>query len=117
MTNGNADGSDRISSASVYLNGVLIAGPSAFNQHVSTIVRPVGLAAVNHLTVALASKPGSFLTIEVVCDASAAVLSLGPAGDRLSGGPLLGAGPIGNTGTAPAPNTTLNAITPRGGRL
>src|SRR6266481_2899964 len=89
----------------------LIAGPSAFNQNVSTIVRPVGLAAVNHLTVALASKPGSFLTIEVVCDASAAVLSLGPAGDSLSGGKLLSAVPIVNTGTAAAQNVTLNAIT------
>jgi len=117
ITNGNADGSDRISSASVYLNGVLIAGPSAFNQNVSTIVRPVGLAAVNHLTVALASKPGSFLTIEVVCDASAAVLSLGPAGDSLSGGTLLSAVPIVNTGTAAAQNVTLNAITLTGGVL
>src|SRR6266478_8746151 len=89
----------------------LIAGPSAFNQNVSTIVRPVGLAAVNHLTVALASKPGSFLTIEVVCDASAAVPSLGPAGDSLSGGKLLSAVPIVNTGTAAAQNVTLNAIT------
>ena len=32
IVNGNSDGSDRVSSASIYLNGVLVVGPSDFNQ-------------------------------------------------------------------------------------
>jgi hypothetical protein len=58
-------GQDRVSSATVILNGVEIAGTSDFNQQVAVIERPVNLGASNTLTVRLSSKPGSYLTISV----------------------------------------------------
>src|SRR5882762_3015656 len=65
IVNGSPTGSDRISSATIALNGVQIAGPSDFNQNVATIDRSVTLQATNTLQVTLASKPGSYLTINV----------------------------------------------------
>src|SRR5882724_11588047 len=65
IVNGSPTGSDRISSATITLNGVQVAGPSDFNQNVATIDRSVTLQATNTLQVTLASKPGSYLTINV----------------------------------------------------
>jgi hypothetical protein len=69
IVNGDASGTNRvygaISSATITLNGVQVAGPSDFNQNVATIDRSVTLQATNTLKVTLASKPGSFLTINV----------------------------------------------------
>lgn len=65
IVNGDANGSNRvsISSATVVLNGVQVAGPSDFNQNVATIDRSVTLQTTNTLQVTLSSKPGSYLTI------------------------------------------------------
>src|SRR6185312_7619261 len=93
---------DRNSSASIYLNGVRIFGPSDFNQKVTTLVKPVVLGDINELRVELASKPGSTLTISVECASSPATLSLGGSGVSLNGNTLLSAVPISNTGTAAA---------------
>jgi hypothetical protein len=118
VTNGNADGTGRIASASVFLNGVQIAGVRDFNQQVSSIVKPVVLADTNTLTVTLASNPGGFLTIRVECEASPANLTLGPPGvNLLTATTLLSAVPIVNTGTAAAENVQLNNITLPGGTL
>ena len=118
VVNGNADGTNRVSSASISLNGVQIVGPSAFNQRVVTITKPVVLADHNVITTTLASKPGSFLTIHVECAASPAVLSLGGAGVSLPNPTtLLSAVPIVNTGTAAAENVLLTEITLTGGTL
>jgi len=65
IVNGDASGKNRVSSATIALNGVQIAGPSDFNQNVATIDRSVALQATNTLQVTLASKPGSYLTINV----------------------------------------------------
>src|SRR5258708_27413276 len=65
IVNGSPTGSDRISSATITLNGVQVAGPSDFNQNVATIDRSLTLQATNTLQVTLASKPGSYLTINV----------------------------------------------------
>jgi hypothetical protein len=65
IVNGDSSGKNRISSATIALNGVQIAGPSDFNQNVATIDRSVTLQATNTLQVTLASKPGSYLTINV----------------------------------------------------
>jgi hypothetical protein len=65
IVNGDASGKNRISSATIALNGVQIAGPSDFNQNVATIDRSATLQATNTLQVTLASKPGSYLTINV----------------------------------------------------
>src|SRR5947209_18303815 len=103
VVNGNADGSNRISSASISLNGAQILGPSDFNQQVGRIVKPVVLTDNNQLRITLASKPGSFLTVSVECLAPAAVLTLRAPGVSLfNPTTLLTALPIVNTGTAPA---------------
>jgi hypothetical protein len=65
IVNGDANGKNRISSATIALNGVQIAGPSDFNQNVATLDFSVTLQASNTLQVTLASKPGSYLTINV----------------------------------------------------
>ena len=67
VVNGNADGTQRISSASISLNGQQIVGPKDFNQQVGGIVKAVVLADQNQLSTTLRSKPGSFLTVSVEC--------------------------------------------------
>jgi hypothetical protein len=118
VTNGNADGSNRISSASILLNGVQIAGPSDFNQQVSEFVIPVDLAAENELTTTLASKPGAFLIVEVECEAPQVILSAGAPGvSLLNPGQLLTALPIINMGAVAAEDVEATAIVLSDGTL
>ena len=118
VVNGNADGSDRISSASIFLNGVQILGPSDFNQRTDSLIKPVSLAASNTLEITLNSAPGSFLTVDVECVTSAATLSAGAPGDSLLDPSTLAAAlTIRNTGTGDAQNVSAAAITLRGGAL
>lgn len=70
VMNGNADGTNRISSARVSLNGVDLLRPNDFSQQTYRIVLPVSLDAANSLVVSLTSSPGSFLTISVECGAT-----------------------------------------------
>ena len=67
VANGSSEGEDRISSASIILNGTQVFSPSDFNQQVARLEKPVTLARDNQLLVRLASKPGSVLTIDVEC--------------------------------------------------
>src|SRR5262245_42176571 len=67
VVNGKADGTQRISSASISLNGQQIVGPEHFNQQIGEIVKAVVLADQNQLSTTLRSKPGSFLTVSVGC--------------------------------------------------
>ena len=67
VVNGNPDGSARVSSASVSLNGVRLVGPRNLNQRVDRIVIPVTLKETDEIRVELNSAPGSFLTISVEC--------------------------------------------------
>ncbi|MCC6964953.1 MAG: hypothetical protein IT391_01545, partial [Nitrospira sp.] len=66
VVNGNANGTNRISSATVQLNGTQILGPSDFGQNVAVLDRTVALQASNQLEVRLTSAPGSFITISVL---------------------------------------------------
>ena len=66
VVNGNADGTNRVSSATIKLNGTQILGPSDFNQNVAVLDRTVTLQASNILEVRLTSAPGSFLTVSVL---------------------------------------------------
>ena len=67
VVNGNADGTQRISSALISLNGQEIFGPSDFNQQFGGSVKTVVLADQNQLSTTLRSKPESFLTVSVEC--------------------------------------------------
>jgi len=118
VTNGNSRGTNRISSASISLNGTQIIRPTDFNQQVGSIMKPVVLTDQNQLTIRLASNPGGILTIEVECAASPANLTLGAPGvNLLDPTTLLSAVPIANTGTAPAQNVQLATIMLTGGTL
>src|SRR6266487_826097 len=83
LVNGNADGTKRISSAFVYLNGVQIFSPADLNQQVARIARSVVLRDQNQLTIKLASNPGSFVIIDVEYAASPVALSTGGEGASL----------------------------------
>ncbi len=65
IQNGEPDGSNRVSSATVKLNGVDILTPSDLNQNVAGLDRTVTLAANNQLNVTVASVPGSYLIINI----------------------------------------------------
>lgn len=66
VVNGNTNGTNRISSATVTLNGAQILGPSDFGQNVAIIDRTVTLQASNQLEIRLTSAPGSFITLSVL---------------------------------------------------
>ncbi|MGH7165275.1 MAG: Ig-like domain-containing protein, partial [Nitrospiraceae bacterium] len=65
IVNGEANGSNRISSAWITLNEVQVAGPNDFGQTVAVVDRTVTLQPTNTLQVKVASAPGSYLTISV----------------------------------------------------
>lgn len=118
VLNGDDNGKHRVSSASIRLNGKEIIGPKNFNQRVARIVRPVMLGDENRLTIRLTSNPGGFITVTVECLTPAAVLEAGDAGVNLFDPmTLLSALPIRNTGTAPAEDVQVTAITLEDGTL
>jgi RHS repeat-associated protein len=63
VENGSPSGSNRVSSATIKLNGTTLYKSNDFNQNVSSLTKPVTLTAANTLEVKLASAPGSYLTI------------------------------------------------------
>ncbi|HSS20957.1 MAG TPA: hypothetical protein VLL54_12855, partial [Pyrinomonadaceae bacterium] len=65
IQNGATDGTSRVSSATVKLNGVDLVTPSDLNQNVASLDRTVTLSANNQLDVRVASAPGSYLIINI----------------------------------------------------
>lgn len=56
----------RVSAASIFIDGVKVLGPEAFSQQVDHIQRPLPVSFGRHeISVELASKPESFLEIEI----------------------------------------------------
>jgi hypothetical protein len=113
VVNGNANGSNRVSSASIFLNGVEILGPRDFNQRVAQIITPVTLADNDQLTIRLTSNPGSFLTISVVCAMTANLGIPQPPGVISSiwpNGAVSLSIPLDNQGNAPAANVLISNI-------
>src|SRR5262249_2075528 len=116
IVNGNADGSNRVSSARIALNGVQILGPSDFNQHVATIVRPVTLTDPTQLTIQLNSAPGSFITVSVECGTRAKiVVAPGILSSVWSNGIVSLAIPLENEGNEDAPHIMISNIQATGG--
>ena len=60
----------QVSSSEIFLNGVLVAGPSNFNQNVSTLSVLVTVQSLNTLTVELRGKPGGQITLRIERDAN-----------------------------------------------
>lgn len=62
LVNGTEDGTDRVSSAVVRLNGQQIAGPRRFNQNVERLELEVSLREENVLSIELRGSPGGRVT-------------------------------------------------------
>lgn len=60
------NGTNRVSAALIWINGKQIIGVSDFNNQVDSLARPVVLKAVNEIKVELRSKPGDFITINII---------------------------------------------------
>jgi hypothetical protein len=117
IVNGNADGTDRVSSATIALNGTQVVGPSDFNPKVDKIVKTIFPSDENTLTIQLASKPGSFITVTVDCSAPG-VLILGPLGaNTLTPTLIFVAAPIVNTGMTAVQNVEVTSLSLTGGTL
>ncbi len=71
VENGAPSGSNRISSATIKLNGISLYTSNDFNQNVASLTRTVTLAATNTLEVKLSSAPGSYLTISLMATRAA----------------------------------------------
>ena len=63
LVNGDIDGTNRVSSASIVLNGQEVFTQSQFNQTVSGLMTQVSLQPANTLLVTLAGQPGGFLDL------------------------------------------------------
>lgn len=66
VRNGKEDGTQRVTSAVILLNGQLIVGPQEFNPKVAVIRKAVSLQAQNTLSVEVRGKPGSLITVSIV---------------------------------------------------
>lgn len=78
IVNGNKDGSKRISSATVVLNGTQVVGANQFSQSVEFISVPVTLNATNQLQVTLAGTPLGTIIITVEDTAAVSSAQQGP---------------------------------------
>jgi sugar lactone lactonase YvrE len=65
LVNGNADGTDRVSSASVMLNGVEVVSSNEMTQSVGSITRAVTLQASNTVQVRMEAKPRRHMTLRI----------------------------------------------------
>ncbi len=65
VQNGDSNGSNRVSSATITLNGTEVFTQRDFNQNTATLTKQVSLIASNTIAVRLSSAPGSFLTITI----------------------------------------------------
>jgi hypothetical protein len=66
IKNGDKNGKHRVTSALVFINGIQVLGPSDFKQAKYLMEIPVDLKNKNLILLELRSKPGTFLTIEIV---------------------------------------------------
>ena len=80
ILNGSQSGNKKIdyavSSAHVYLNGEEIFGPQNFNKNTYYLEASVNLFTENTLSIKLASKPGSYITLQVIQDIDPPTVSI-----------------------------------------
>jgi hypothetical protein len=70
------DGAGRVSSATVDVNGIRIAGPADFSQQVGLIIKPVSLQQQNTISVVVRGQPGSSLTVTIQKGSALAKLTI-----------------------------------------
>lgn len=68
IENGDAQGQNRVSTATVTLNGRQVAGPSDFNQQADRIEKVISVDFFNELSVKLGGKPGSLITLSMIAE-------------------------------------------------
>jgi hypothetical protein len=66
MTSGNPDGSNRVDSATITLNGILIFDPNDFNEQTGSLSQVVSLLPTNTLNVQIKGAPGDLLAVEII---------------------------------------------------
>jgi RHS repeat-associated protein len=66
LVNGDGQGTDAVSSATITIDGQQVFTPPQFNQQVHTLSVPITLAASSTLRVELRSSPGSYLTLSIL---------------------------------------------------
>lgn len=118
VINGNSDGTQRVSSASIYLNGREVFGPSDFNPKVARLAKPVALQATDEIKVVLKSSPGSFVTVSVECDSFPALVIDTPPGvvtSLWSDGKVSLSIPLANEGNTTASNVSITGMSAGGG--
>jgi RHS repeat-associated protein len=78
IINGNTDGSQRISSAEIFINGIQVLSQNALNQHVASLSKEVPLQpGTNVMTVTLTAQPQGFLDLCVTAtDVTPPVLTI-----------------------------------------
>src|SRR3954451_17443627 len=93
VINGDDKGKNRISSATISLNGLEIVAKNDLNQQIARLDLPVSLQSSNTLRVTVAAgNPGSYITIGVIAN-------VGPAGTTTSLTSNLNPSPFGQTVT------------------
>ena len=78
------NGKDRVSSATVKINGKEILRENDFNQQVGRIERSVNLLLSNSISVELKSAPGSFITVTIECLDCSVITNHPPVADGQS---------------------------------
>jgi len=68
IKNGDADGKNRVCSAWILVNGISVVGPYAFNQLSYDIEASLRLNKANFIVVTMMSRPGTYLTVEVMSE-------------------------------------------------
>jgi RHS repeat-associated protein len=78
IINGNTDGSQRISSAQIFINGIEVLTQNELNQHVASLSKVVSLQPGNNvMTVTLTAQPQGFLDLCVTAtDVTPPVLTI-----------------------------------------
>ena len=113
VLNGDSDGSNRVSAATVYLNGQRVLAPADFNQRVARLVVPIEAADATEIRVVLQSAPGSYLTVTVECSSFVALAIEDAPGIGVStwdDGTVALAFPLVNEGTLAALGVRLTAM-------
>lgn len=73
----NTTAGELVSSSEIRLNGVVVVGPSNFNQQTQKISIPVSLISSNQLSVELRGKPGGSIAVEITGEVKGAVADAG----------------------------------------
>jgi len=108
VMNGNTDGSQRLSSATILLNGQKVLRANELNQNVDKVIKPVSVQADNSLEVRLASGPSGKLTVSIECVANCLEITITPVGGTITSNQTLARGEVRTS--SPEAGVTVNGF-------